>query len=269
MPAMHVPGTRQIHCLRLRFRSPPRHKCSFVMKEKYNKSTPSVSYNTAMNLLAGKLAIHSRSTGKNADRAFNDALMHARDAAHASAFRKLASACSFDKALQEAEDIAQSVAVRLFDGKVRARLISRLPDLTTEACRKRYFGKVICYAINGVMRSNLRGPRFISIDSHDGIEAGWKLAEFADEIAATSPMPSELVEKLDGFKHALKPVVADWNASKAAAKVQSRAKVKDWSPVGELLGRFDASDRPDPKILTKRTRQRRQNEVKAAIEPCL
>lgn len=208
-----------------------------------------------MDLLARKLDIHSRAIGKNAERAFDDALVHARDAAHASIYNKLLALCGSGKALQEAEDIAQSVAVRLFDGKVRARLIGRLPSLTTPSARKRFFGKVIGFSIHDVTRKNLRGPKFIPIETREGEEAEWKLMDYIDKIAAQGLMPNELAEIFDGLATRLDEGEDHWVSSKAAAKVKADCG-KNWSPVKEVIGLCDETDRPNEKVLPETSRRR-------------
>jgi len=226
------------------------------MKENYNYSTPSVSYTTAMDLLAGKLAIHARSTGKNADRALNDALVHARDAAHASAYSRLLSACGRDAALNHSEDIAQTVAVRLFDGKVRARIISNLPKLKSAEDRKRWFGKVIAFTSFSAMRSGMRGPKFISLDDRDERSPGRSISDFVDMLSAPqSLLPDQALSMLETIEGMLGDLNAHWQSTKSATSVT------DWSPADEIIGKADETDRPDEERLSKRTRQRRQQEA--------
>jgi hypothetical protein len=228
---------------------------SFVMKEIYNKSVPSVSYSTAMDLLAGKLAIHSRSTGKNAARAFDDALVHARDAAHATVFNKLAASCSYDKALQDAEDIAQSVALRLFDCRVRARIVSNLPRLKTANDRKCWFGKVIAYTTCSAMREAMRGPKCVSIDVRDETTRKWKVADYIDVMSASYLQPGDKIAMWESVKGMLEELRDKWQSTKTSLQV------KDWSPECEIIGMADLGDRPKEDVLSKRTRERRQEEA--------
>ncbi len=225
------------------------------MNNTYNKSVPSVSYTTAMNLLAGKLAIHSRSTGKNATRAFDDALVHARDAAHATVFNKLAALCSYGKALQEAEDVAQTVAVKLFDGAVKARLLGYLPGLTTASRRRSFFGKVIKCAIIDVSRKNLREPKFVPLETRVGKDAEWKFIDYIDKLAAKGLMPDELTAMFDGLAPRLEEGEAHWKSSQAADNVNA-VMANNWSPVKEALGLCDKTDRPDEQVLPDTSRRR-------------
>lgn len=221
------------------------------MKEKYNRSTPSVSYTTAMDLLARKLAIHSRASGKHADRALDEALVHARDAAHAGAYSRLLATSGRDTALNHSEDIAQSVAVHLFDGRVRARILSNLPKLKSAEDRKRWFGKVIANRCNEAMGKGMRGPRFVSIDASDRT-----IADYIDSISAPqSLLPDQVVARLENIKGMLAEQERHWRSSKSAKAVT------DWSPADEIIGKADEGDRPSEEVLSKRTRQRRQQEA--------
>ena len=224
------------------------------MKESYNKSVPSVSYNTAMDMLARKLEIHSGASGKDAIRAFDEALVHARDAAHASVYSKLLATCGRSTALQVSEDIAQSVAVRLFDGRVRARIASNLPKLKTAGDRRRWFGKVIYFTSCTAMRDGMRGPRFVSLDERDE-NGAWKLADFVDAISHSTLLPSQSVATREALEGMLAELAAKWQSTKSSRKVAG------WSPADEIIGLADVSDRPSKEVIAKRTRERRQEEA--------
>jgi hypothetical protein len=236
-----------------------------MKKATYCKSIPSVSYSAAMSELVRLIGIYRRSTGKAAERAYDDAIVQARHAAHANAYWRL-HGVGVPDAAGKSEDIAQTVVLKMLSGLLAGKLrvaASRVPTAKISGL----FGKVIRWRIIDAMRSELRGPRFVPSVAQ-GDEDG-KLIDLIESYAAPGPMPSETVAALESYRSRLEPKQAAWDSSKHAAKVRVRARVRKWSPVGEALGRFDESDRPDVRILTKRTRQRWVKDANDALGPDL
>lgn len=235
------------------------------MREKYNRSIPSVSYSAAMSELVRLIGIYRRSTGKAADRAYDDAIVQARHAAHANAYWRLHGAGVPDAAAKS-EDIAQTVVLKMLSGLLAGKLrvaASRVSPAQISGL----FGKVIRWRILDAMRSELSGLRFVSSMVHGDEDD--KLIDLIESFEAPGLMPSEMMGALENLRSRLDPKQAAWDSSKHAAKVRAHAHVSDWSPVGEVLGKFDESDRPDKKILPARTRQRSLRDAKNALGLCL
>lgn len=244
----------------------PGGKDFFVMKKTtYCKSIPSISYTTAMSELVRLIGIYRRSTGKAADRAYDDAIVQARHAAHANAYSRLRGAGVPDAAAKS-EDIAQTVVLKMLSGLLAGKL--RVAAIRVSPANiSGLFGRVIRWRIMDAMRSELRGPRFVSSLAQGAEED--KLIDLIESFEAPCLMPSETMATLESLRSRLEPEQAAWDSSKHAAKVRARAHVSDWSPVGEVLGRFDESDRPHKKILPIRTRQRSLKEARDSLRPCL
>lgn len=232
----------------------------------YNKSIPSVSYTAAMKELVRLIGIYRRSTGKVADRAYDDAIVQARHAAHANAYSRLRSAGVPDAA-GKSEDIAQTVVLKLLSGMLAGKLRLAACRCVSSASISGLFGKVIRWRILDAMRSELRGPRFASSVIHWDEDA--KLIDLIDSYEAPGPLPSQIVATLDSVRSILETSHSTWDSSKHAVKVKACAHVKEWSPMGEVLGKFDQSDRPSEEILPKRTRQRLLKQTRDALGPCL
>ena len=228
------------------------------MKNKYKYNIP--HYKTEMNALVGKLAPLPTTDAKVADQALDEALVHARNVAHASAYTKLHDHLGLDCARNDAEDISQSVMAGLLTPKSRATLIKNVSKSTNVEDRKRLFGTTIKRRIVSEMRRRARKMQYRSLDelmAHQDSDQG---VAMIDTITDKHFIPSQTVAQIDRINDMVQKIDNKWQSTNASRKVH------DWSPTQEILGFADRRDRPSEEVVPNSTLQGHKSAAIKVVE---